>query len=614
MMLDRFLPLIAPALALAATPQRGACRIQNERHDGRFVHDRCGVLQVRALGALCLALAVASPALAQTGASPVQQLIVGIPNPLIITPIYAGSGNLSNGLTFNSPSPITAASHSFGYGTSGPEAGQLELSTNAVSNVMALTQLNASGFAALTFRGKDPSYPTLGVFEHGAIGYSAAGGNDYWEISRFDGTLNALIPPPSMNIMQTGGVDPTGGTNKTCTTTFPATPTILTCTTNAGANGTLITGTGIPVETTVVSGGGTTTVTMSNAATSANVGETVNFSSPVYAQYTTAQWTSGGNIDWFNWDGSKVLSLDRVNKRVGVGTAAPAQPLDVNGSIRSSGSLILGQSGISAGAWTTAGIAIAQSGGPYTDTSSSGTIAAEVINGFASPTLNANSATTVTNLSNVYINPPIAGTNVTATNLWGLNVNGKTLTSFLQSSAGINSFGGAATINVNSNFATNIGTGTTTQAVTIGGASNTTTVASAFDLTAIANAAGNEILCYNTSGGAVTYEPAVATCVPSVLRLKNPIGQLSADTAALKLDMLRPAVWTYKDTHTWGGQPYVGLYADDVAKMDSRCGVRDKAGKLENYADRCVLAYLVAAVQGQQREIAELKAALRRSK
>lgn len=123
----------------------------------------------------------------------------------------------------------------------------------------------------------------------------------------------------------------------------------------------------------------------------------------------------------------------------------------------------------------------------------------------------------------------------------------------------------------------------------------------------LANAAGNEILCYATANGNVTYENAVAGCVPSALRFKNPIGTVPGDPA-LDLAVLRPAVWTYKDTADFGAQRTVGLYADDVRKMDPRCVVYDKAGRLENYEDRCVIAHLVADMQVQQRRIDELTA------
>ncbi len=42
-------------------------------------------------------------------------------------------------------------------------------------------------------------------------------------------------------------------------------------------------------------------------------------------------------------------------------------------------------------------------------------------------------------------------------------------------------------------------------------------------------------------------------------------------------------------------------------QMDPRCVDYDKDGKLANYEDRCVIAYLVATVQLQKQQIAQLQ-------
>jgi hypothetical protein len=390
-----------------------------------------------------------------------------------INPAYAGSGNLSNGLTFNAPSPITAAAHSFGYGTTAAEAGQLELSTNSAANAFAIEQLNNTGFATLTFRGYDANYTGATTqYEHGAIGWVPGnGGFAFFEASRFDNALNPLIPPPTFNLFQTGGVDPTGGTNYTCTTVN--TNATMTCAANSTTNGQLITGTGVPTETTISSGGGTTTIVMSKVAT-ASGSVSLNFSTPVYAQYSAmTALGSGGRLAFKGWNVSDILSIDRVNNRVGFNQPSPAYLVDVNGAARVVTQLNLSNGPLSQASWTNNGAGLVISGGPFTDTTSTGTVANESVHAIAAPTVNASSTTTITNLNTLYLNAPIAGTNVTATNLWTLNVNGKALIgNFLQGNAGINIFGGAATINVNSNNATSIGTGTTSSLVTLGGGSN----------------------------------------------------------------------------------------------------------------------------------------------
>lgn len=71
---------------------------------------------------------------------------------------------------------------------------------------------------------------------------------------------------------------------------------------------------------------------------------------------------------------------------------------------------------ISASAWTTSGIRFADAAATYTDTSSSGTVAAAYSNVFPGDTIAASSATTYTNYYGVYAVAPVAGANVTFTN------------------------------------------------------------------------------------------------------------------------------------------------------------------------------------------------------
>ena len=102
------------------------------------------------------------------------------------------------------------------------------------------------------------------------------------------------------------------------------------------------------------------------------------------------------------------------------------------------------------------------------------------------------------------------------------------------------------------------------------------------------NTGTGSFLC-GTAGSAVTIE--ATTCVASALWTKNPEGWLDPN-AGDKLDMLHPAIYTYKDPKKNGEGEKVGIYADDVAKMDSRCVTYDK-GVLQNYDDHCILAYLL---------------------
>ncbi len=94
---------------------------------------------------------------------------------------------------------------------------------------------------------------------------------------------------------------------------------------------------------------------------------------------------------------------------VGIGVN-PAAKLHVGGNISSA-------------AWTTNGIGLRYSSAIYTDTSSSGTVAATNVHAFGQPTLAASAATTFTNANTLYlVGPPLAGSNVTITNPNTLNV------------------------------------------------------------------------------------------------------------------------------------------------------------------------------------------------
>jgi hypothetical protein len=116
------------------------------------------------------------------------------------------------------------------------------------------------------------------------------------------------------------------------------------------------------------------------------------------------------------------------------------------------------------------------------------------------------------------------------------------------------------------------------------------------------NAAGNNILCYNTVNGDVTYEPAVASCVPSAIRYKDLYDNRPLNLEGL-MSLRVDTPWSYKlGTSTYeNGKKHVGLLADDVSALDERCAVM-KDGQLENYEDRCMIDYLTAAYQKINRD------------
>lgn len=102
---------------------------------------------------------------------------------------------------------------------------------------------------------------------------------------------------------------------------------------------------------------------------------------------------------------AEYLSLIKIDSsgNVGIGTGTPAANLHLNGSI-------------SASAWTTNGIGIRQDGNVFTDNTSTGTVSVSAINSLKAPTMAAANAVTFVQGATLYVEPPVAGTNVTLTN------------------------------------------------------------------------------------------------------------------------------------------------------------------------------------------------------
>jgi hypothetical protein len=87
------------------------------------------------------------------------------------------------------------------------------------------------------------------------------------------------------------------------------------------------------------------------------------------------------------------------------------------------GKVIMGGN-LSAPAWTTNGVQLIINPATYTDTSSTVGYTTSVANSFGAPTFAASNAIGITNLVNLYLNAPVAGTNVTPTNRYALYSNG----------------------------------------------------------------------------------------------------------------------------------------------------------------------------------------------
>jgi hypothetical protein len=131
-----------------------------------------------------------------------------------------------------------------------------------------------------------------------------------------------------------------------------------------------------------------------------------------------------------------------------------------------------------------------------------------------------------------------------------------------------------------------------TQAMAVG--------SSGLEFLVVSSAAQSNVLCWNSSTGLVTYQSAT-NCNPSALRYKNLLKPTPLDST--RLGVLRTnQPWAYKPGDLYeNGRAHVGLLADDVEAMDWRC-VTYENGLLQNYEDRCVIAYLVAARQADRAE------------
>jgi len=248
-------------------------------------------------------------------------------------------------------------------------AGGLTVTTGAVSITGTSGSLALSGLGASSLNlGSNAltitasNINTTGTGINGtAIGATTASTGAFTTLSA-TGTSTVVAINASGAYTQSGS----GANTFTGATTFSAASTALTVT-NTASVGTLI----------VASGGASITGGINN-----NTGGITNTGAVSGATSITASGTA------------------QVNKIVVTGNASSA-------------------------AWTVNGIALQAAASTYTDTSSSGTVAANVASAFGQPTFAATSATTYTDAATVYIaGAPIASTNVTETNSWALLVSG----------------------------------------------------------------------------------------------------------------------------------------------------------------------------------------------
>lgn len=119
---------------------------------------------------------------------------------------------------------------------------------------------------------------------------------------------------------------------------------------------------------------------------------------------------------------------------------------------------------------------------------------------------------------------------------------------------------------------------------------------------------GTNFTTYDSCTALTTGATGIVACTVSAMRFKNLYPSEPLNVAGL--DNLRTDIpWKYRDDAGHGldtTRVHVGLFADDVEKLDPRCVVyRD--GELGDYEDRCVIAYLVADRKKMKAEIEALR-------
>lgn len=106
---------------------------------------------------------------------------------------------------------------------------------------------------------------------------------------------------------------------------------------------------------------------------------------------------------------------------------------------------------------------------------------------------------------------------------------------------------------------------------------------------------GTNITTYDGCTALTTGATGIVACTVSAMRFKDVYSSRPLNLAGLS-DLRTDLPWKYRDDAGYGldtTRVHVGLFADDVEKMDPRCVVYRSDG-LGDYEDRCLIAYLVA--------------------
>jgi hypothetical protein len=151
----------------------------------------------------------------------------------------------------------------------------------------------------------------------------------------------------------------------------------------------------------------------------------------------------------------------------------------------------------------------------------------------------------------------------------------------------------------------------TNQLVLTSGSPATSAFTGTITVSAIASsgAAQTGYLCYNTSGGTITYDSA-ATCLISLEEFKDINGPI---TSALKEVLLLKPIWgSYKKQEPFKDYEVHAMFgARHTDSVDSRLTSHNEDGSVRGVRYQEMTALLTAAIQEQQKEIAALQKQVR---
>lgn len=268
---------------------------------------------------------------------------------------------------------------------------------------------------------------------------------------------------------------------------------------------------------------------------------------------------------------------------------------------------------INAPSWTINGVQFSPRSFTFNDSTSTGTVPVETMYSLTANHLTASSATTYTIATTLYVPPPVCSTNATCPTTDSIYATGQIQTTSSVTTGNGLFVTGNTQINTNgSTHTTEIGDGTTSGAVTIGGTSNTTNLNSAtITATNLATDATHtdRTVCQDTTSKSLFFGSGTAgVCLgTSSARFKHNIADL---TKGLDQIMnLRPVSYEYNADHGDPNHVLYGFTAEDMDKALPQLVGLDSEGK-PNSADYLgVVPVLVKAIQEQQKEITSLKAA-----